>query len=231
MAPPAFERAVAYGVYDGRMRAAIHAFKYDGIHSLAHRLGAMLAQAIATLAAQSPTELLVVPVPLHRAKHGQRGFNQARLLAERAIAALRTTHPDWRLTLASRTLLRIRATDSQAGLTPRQRRSNVRGAFRVADLAAVAGRHVLVVDDIYTTGATARATAKALTDAGAASVRVATLSRARLVHESHTRTSSDFIAANLNPPSPNHTSALPGDAPLQSPPPAGMYTSGNQSSF
>jgi predicted amidophosphoribosyltransferase len=66
--------------------------------------------------------MLVVPVPLHRSNTLQRGFNQARSLAVHALAFLRKSHPEWRLTLASSTLMRLRATESQAGLTPRQRR-------------------------------------------------------------------------------------------------------------
>ena len=91
--------------------------------------------------------------------------------------------PEWKLTLASSTLMRLRATESQAGLTPRQRRLNVRGAFSVSDPAAVAGKHILLVDDIFTTGATARAASQALLRAGAATVWVATLARARRIHE------------------------------------------------
>ena len=94
----------------------------------------------------------------------------------------RKSHPAWQLTLAPTTLMRLRATESQAGLTPRQRRLNVRGAFRVSDPSAVAGKHILLVDDILTTGATARAAAQALMKAGAASVWVATLARARRIH-------------------------------------------------
>jgi hypothetical protein len=81
--------------------------------------------------------MLVVPVPLHRLKYAERGFNQARSLAFHALDALGKSHPAWRLTLASSTLMRLRATESQAGLTPRQRRLNVRGAFEVSDPAAV----------------------------------------------------------------------------------------------
>ena len=95
------------------------------------------------------------------------------------MAALRSSHPDWRLTLAPAALLRQRATESQAGLTPRQRRLNLRGAFRVSDPAIVVGRDVLVIDDILTTGATARAASQALLRAGARSVWVATLARAQ----------------------------------------------------
>lgn len=161
------------------MKEAIHALKYDRLYPASRRLGAMLAQAIARLADEAPARMLVVPVPLHRSKHAQRGFNQARLLAAEALAVLRHTHPGWSLTLAPRLLVRQRATGSQAGLTPRQRRHNLRGAFRVSDPAAVAGQHILVIDDILTTGATARAASQALLRAGATSVWVATLARAR----------------------------------------------------
>jgi len=184
LAPPPFIRAVAYGLYQDRMKAAIHALKYDRLHPAAGGLGSMLAQAIAQLAGEAPAEMLVVPVPLHRLKHAERGFNQARLLAVEALRILRSSHPEWKLTLASKTLMRLRATDSQAGLTPRQRRMNVRGAFTVSDASAVTLKHVLIIDDIFTTGATVRAAARALQQAGAASVWVATLARARREFES-----------------------------------------------
>lgn len=179
MAPPPFARAVAYGVYEGRMKEAIHALKYGGIQGAARGLGRMLAEAIGQLAGEAPGEMLVVPVPLHRGKYAQRGFNQARSLAAEAIGFLKKSHPEWRLTLAPKTLMRLRATASQAGLSPRQRRLNVRGAFWVSDQEAVAERSILLVDDILTTGATARETARALIGAGAATVWVATLARAR----------------------------------------------------
>jgi ComF family protein len=165
------------------MRAAIHVLKYGRLHGAARRLGRMLAHAIAQLADEAPGEMLVVPVPLHRSKYAERGFNQARSLAAAALEVLRKTHPEWRLKLASKTLMRLRATESQAGLNPRQRRLNVRGAFVVSDPEAVSLKHVLVIDDIFTTGSTARAAAQALLQAGAASVRVATLARAGRVQE------------------------------------------------
>src|SRR5665213_3167415 len=80
LAPPAFQKAVAYGAYQDRLRAAIHALKYDHLVPAARDLGNMLAQAIATLAQEAPADMLVIPIPLHRAKHAERGFNQARLL-------------------------------------------------------------------------------------------------------------------------------------------------------
>lgn len=159
------------------MRDAIHALKYEQVRPAARPLGQMLAVAIAKLYGEVPGEILVVPVPLHRSKSALRGFNQARTLAAYAIASLHKTHPGWKLKLAPRTLMRLRATRTQAGLTPRQRRLNVRGAFSVSNTAALTGKHVLLIDDILTTGATARAASQVLLNAGAASVRVATLAR------------------------------------------------------
>lgn len=178
MVPPPFVRAVSFASYQGRMRDAIHALKYDRLYPSARRLGRMLAAAIAQLNGEAPAEMLVVPVPLHRSKYAERGFNQAHALAFHALRFLSKSHPHWRLTLAAGALIRKRATESQAGLSTHMRRRNMRGAFVVSDQAAVAGRHVLVIDDIMTTGATVRAASKALMDSGAESVWVATLSRA-----------------------------------------------------
>jgi ComF family protein len=164
------------------MREALHAFKFNELLPVAKPLGKMLARAIATMATEAPGELLVVPVPLHRSKLAKRGFNQARLLSLHALKFLHKSHPGWKLTLASTTLMRLRQTGSQAGLTPHQRRINVRGAFSVATPVAVSAKHILLVDDIFTTGATARAASQALLKAGAASVWVATLARARRSH-------------------------------------------------
>ena len=182
LAPPPFVKAVSFGTYHGRMKEAIHALKYDGLYAAAPRLGQMLALALSGLAAEAPLDMLVVPVPLHKSKHARRGFNQSRVLAAEALKALATTHPELHFTLAASSLVRLRPTESQAGLTPRMRRLNVRGAFKVSNPATVNKRHVLIIDDILTTGATARAVSKALRDAGAASVWVATLARARRVN-------------------------------------------------
>ena len=179
MAPPAFVRAVSAGVYEGSMRGAIHALKYERIAPVAAELGKRLAGAIAQMAEDAPQEMLVVPVPLHRGRMTQRGFNQARTVAAEALKSLRKTHAGWRLELSSRVLMRQRSTESQAGLTPRQRRQNLRGAFFVSDPELVNGRHILLVDGIYTTGATTRACSRTLMEAGAASVRVATVARAQ----------------------------------------------------
>jgi ComF family protein len=176
---------VAFGLYQDRMKGAIHALKYDRLYPASRGLGRLLAQAIGQLSGEAPAEMLVVPVPLHRSKFAERGFNQARSLGVNALRFLHKTHPAWRLTLAPSTLMRLRATESQAGLTSRGRRLNVRGAFRVSDPAAVASKHILLIDDIFTTGATVRAAAQALVRAGAASVWVATLARARRISGRH----------------------------------------------
>ena len=198
--PPQFERAVAFGPYQDRMRDAIHALKYGRLHPAARGLGRMLAEAIAQLASEAPSEMLVVPIPLHRSKRAERGFNQARSLAENALYFLRKSHPEWRLTLASSTLMRHRATESQAGLTPHQRRINIRGAFTVSNPATVDSKHILVIDDILTTGATARAAAQVLMRAGAASVWVATLARARRTSGFHSVQTDQVNLPDGSPP-------------------------------
>jgi ComF family protein len=174
-------RAVAYGNYQGQLRELIHLLKYEGMRPIAARLGAWLAESLEGIATagDTPRDLLVIPVPMHKSKQRQRGFNHAELLARSAMAGLRRRHPGLRLQMATAALQRMRVTVSQAGLTTHQRRANLRGAFFVSHPGRVAGRHVLLIDDIYTTGATARACSRVLRQAGAASVRVATVARAQ----------------------------------------------------
>jgi ComF family protein len=177
-AAPPFEKAVAHGVYAGNLRTLVHLLKYDGMEGLAVRLGALAAgQALAV--PELPEAVVIVPVPLWPAKRRQRGFNQAELLARGALAAMRKQRPEMRLRLGLDALERRRATESQAGLSPHERRANVRGAFFVRHPAKVDGKDVLLIDDIYTTGATARACSQALKSAGAQRVWVATVARAQ----------------------------------------------------
>jgi len=202
---------VSFGTYEGRLRDAIHALKYDRLHPAARKLGAMLAEAIAQLLPEAPAEILVVPVPLHRLKHRQRGFNQARALAQGAIEALGVSHRTWKLRLARSTLMWLGSTETQAGLTPTQRRKNVRGAFKVSDPAAVRGRNVLLIDDILTTGATARSAAQSLIKAGAVSVYVATLARARRINNNvspdHAARDAQNAIADMHSSSSSHQPA------------------------
>jgi ComF family protein len=178
VAPPDFRKAVAHGVYHDELRALLHLLKYDGMQPLASRLGALLAEPILAIP-DLPADLLAVPVPLFQGKHRQRGFNQSELLARATLSALRLRRPHLRIEPAPRLLARQRATESQAGLSPHQRRANVRGAFFVPHPDAVRGRAVLLIDDIFTTGATARACSTALRRAGASAVLVATVARAQ----------------------------------------------------
>lgn len=180
--PPAFRRAVAFGVYERELREMIQLLKYNGIRTLAKPLGSMLASSIELLGDEIPaeTELLVVAVPLFRTKKRGRGFNHAELLADAAIRHLRRRKPGLRMRAAHDVLQRVKETQSQFGLTPRKRRENVRAAFAVAENAPVAGHSVLLVDDIYTTGATARACSEVLRRAGAHTVLVATVARAQV---------------------------------------------------
>jgi ComF family protein len=200
LTPPPYVRAVSHGLYQDRLKAAIHALKYDLLHPAARELGRMLALAIAQLADEAPAEMLVVPITLHRSKYQQRGFNQVRALAEHALRFLRKSHPQWSLTLANSALMRHRSTESQAGLTLRGRRMNVSGAFTVSNPAAIDSKDILLVDDIFTTGATARAAAQVLIRAGAASVWVATLARARRLYEINQKRQSGRSTGRYRPP-------------------------------
>jgi ComF family protein len=177
LAPPAFVKAVAYGSYQGRLREMVHLLKYEGMQPVACRLGTLLADSLESFV--SPQPMVVIPVPMHPGKQRKRGFNHAELLARTAMVEMRRRHPQWVLKLETSLLKRVRITESQAGLTTHQRRQNLRGAFFAPQPARLAGRHVLLIDDIYTTGATARACSRVLRNAGAASVRVATVARAQ----------------------------------------------------
>jgi ComF family protein len=160
------------------MRPLLHLLKYDGLEPIASRLGEMMANRL-TLHADLPRQMSIVPVPLFKARQKQRGFNQSELLATAAVHAMRAINPEWRGQLAATVLQRSRATQSQAGLSLSERRRNLRGAFFVPAADSVRGRHVLLIDDIYTTGATARACSSVLKRAGAASIWVATVARAQ----------------------------------------------------
>jgi ComF family protein len=179
-ADPPFERAVAYGSYDGELRDLIHLLKFQQVRPAAAVLGRMLAETIANLEQAMPvgtlfsSKIMVIPVPLHTRKQAQRGFNQAEMIARDALKQL--SRPG-RFDLCSGVLLRRRETGSQIGLTRHQRRENMRGAFAVSDPTRILNRDILLVDDVYTTGTTASECARVLRRAGAARVWVATVAR------------------------------------------------------
>jgi competence protein ComFC len=161
-----FDAAYCFGSYEGTLRELIHSYKYRGIQTLSRPLAEFLAAAL-------PLDEhfdAVIPVPLHWRKRWQRGFNQSDLLAQ-AIARPRGLP-------VVRALVRTRFTKTQAGLSNTERRKNVATAFRCRRVAeTLAGKHVLLIDDVMTTGSTAAACARALKRAGAARVVLATIAR------------------------------------------------------
>jgi ComF family protein len=180
---PPFERAVAYGSYAGGLRDLIHVLKFEQVRPAAAVLGRVLAETIANLEKAMPVgTIMVVPVPLHTSKQAQRGFNQAEMIARSALKQLSRPNPNpnpnpKRFDLSTGVLRRRRDTGSQIGLTSRQRRENLRGAFVVRDPTRIVSRDILLIDDVYTTGTTASECARVLLRAGAARVWVATVAR------------------------------------------------------
>jgi ComF family protein len=154
------------------MREAVHAVKYGGRPLVASPLGRLVADLAARVLPTPPGEWAdgLVPVPLHAARLAERGFNQAELLAAPCAAR-------WRLPMLGRVLVRTRPTRPQTDLDADARRANVRNAFRVPRAAAVRGRRLLLVDDVFTTGTTVGSAARALRAAGAAAVGVLALAR------------------------------------------------------
>jgi ComF family protein len=161
-----FDAAYAFGSYEGPLRKLIQLFKYGKVSTLARPLGQLLSDAL-------PRETrfdMVVPMPMHWRRRWSRGFNQAELLADVLSRRL-----NLRTVKAVR---RLKATPPQAGLTAAQRRKNMTGAFRVRNAEVVRGKRILLVDDVFTTGATAAACARTLKRAGASWVAVLTVARA-----------------------------------------------------
>jgi ComF family protein len=183
---PHFEKATAFGAYDGELRELIHLLKYEQILPAAGVLGAMLADAVRKLKLAEP--VLVVPVPLHASKRRQRRFNQAELIARAALKKLSEKN----LEFAAKVLIRVKPTVSQIGLTRPQRRENMRGAFQVVHLNRVKGSSILLVDDVLTTGTTASECARVLRKAGAEQVWVATVARTLKINNSNVGTEYDL---------------------------------------
>lgn len=160
-----FDAAYSLGAYDGPLRDLIHLFKYRRIMSLDRPLGKLLVSALPRDEAID----LIVPVPMHWTRRWTRGFNQSERLSRAVSRAFCLP--------VSLTLKRTRRTSPQAGLSHAERQDNLSAAFSVRRRAAVAGKRVLLVDDVFTTGATAAACSRELKRAGARSVVLLTLAR------------------------------------------------------
>ncbi|HTX38186.1 MAG TPA: ComF family protein [Bryobacteraceae bacterium] len=164
-----FDAAYAYGSYEGVLRELIHIYKYGKVRTLARPLGDLLWTALARDEAWD----MIAAVPLHWRRRWQRGFNQSELLAR--DLARRCGVPFVSL------LKRVQPTTAQAGLSNQKRRRNVASAFACRRMVLrrdrLAGKRVLLIDDVLTTGSTAAACAAALKKAGAGRVGILTLAR------------------------------------------------------
>ena len=180
LVPPDFSRAVSYATYDEDLRELLHLLKFNGMKKIADSvLGDGMAGAILQLEAVAANELLVIPVPLFAARERSRGFNQSQVLAKAALTRLHKLRPAWRLELRTNILRRVRDTNPSFAMDPATRRKSLKGAFRAENAEIIRDREVLLVDDIMTTGATARECSRVLIRAGAAKVWVATMARAQ----------------------------------------------------
>jgi ComF family protein len=177
--PPEWDRSRAAVLFDEASRRLVHGLKYEDRQEAGLLMARMMARAGRALIAEAD---VLVPVPLYRWRLWQRRFNQSAYLTQE-IAAM--SGKPWRADV----LLRRRRTKSQVGLDHAARRKNVRGAFVVAPNAAdaVAGRKVLLIDDVRTTGATAEACALELKGAGAATVSLLSFALVQAPARIHTR--------------------------------------------
>ncbi len=167
---PSYTAARAAYAFGGPVQELVHRFKYGHKVHLCRPLALLTATHLAGFAAQAAADM-VIPVPLHKKRLRWRGYNQAVLLG--GVLA-----KEWRLPLVRRNLCRVRWTEPQVSLAAAERVQNVRGAFAVTDAASVAGRRVILVDDVFTTGSTVEECARTLKRAGAEAVFVVTAARA-----------------------------------------------------
>ena len=165
----AFDCARCAGVYDGVLRQAIHALKYDFHIAMADPLAELMVRAFPNTYLARRVDV-AVPIPIHHSRFLDRGFNQSEELARRFCKGIR-------LPLETRALVKRRKTRHQVDLPQDQRAINVEGAFAVHCPERIAGRRVLLIDDVFTTGATLSEAAKTLRAAGASSVCAYALAR------------------------------------------------------
>jgi len=167
---PPYHVARAVACYDSVLLDAIHVFKYKGKITTGEVLGKMMAEHVYP-GFKIPDYSLIVPVPLHRKRLRERGFNQAVILA-------REVSKRFSIPLDFMNLKRHVFTEPQVALGKGQRTANVKGAFTVKDAKRIEGQKIILVDDVYTTGSTVRECAGVLMEHNAEEVAVLTLARA-----------------------------------------------------
>ena len=165
-----FEVHRTSGLYEGALKEAIHRFKYGGVFPLVKVFGDLLQPTLQALSQDYPVDVMV-PVPLHIRRLRERGFNQALLLVKELSKRTGVTY-------AERALKKVNDTPVQSALKKKERKKNLRGAFQVKNQEAIQGKAVVLVDDVYTTGATVNECSHALLKAGAERVAVLTVARA-----------------------------------------------------
>lgn len=157
----------------GYLQQLLHKLKYDFLKGVGNELGWLLAQDLMqTDTAKTISDPVIVPVPLHPAKQRKRGYNQAEALAQGF--ARRT---GWEL-IGEQDVTRVKKTTTQTGLNSSQRTDNLRNAFAVANSELFREKFVIIIDDVYTTGATTFELASALRDAGATGAGIVTVAKA-----------------------------------------------------
>ena len=164
---PLYDRARAAVVFDNVSRRLVHQLKYHDVPGIAQLMATLMAPAARDLTVHAD---VLVPVPLHRSRLLARRFNQAVLIADQLS-------PLVGLPVERYAVRRIKKTPHQVGLRREERANNLHGAFQVQDRAAIAGRHVVIVDAVLTSGATADALAWTLRAAGARSASVAVFAK------------------------------------------------------
>jgi ComF family protein len=176
--PKRFQMARSAGIYKDTMMAVIHCFKYKGKTQLSRPLGTLLFAAFVSFWDKMNIDL-IVPVPLHSKKLRMRGFNPSFLLVKDWVGIakfLNVRLPD--IPVDIDVLTRRRWTEPQTGLGRKERLANIKNAFHIRNGSKITGKRILLVDDVYTTGATVNECAKALLKGGAGEVNVLTLARA-----------------------------------------------------
>jgi ComF family protein len=160
---PPFKLARSFGLYEGVLKKAINLLKYQGIKRLSKPLSELILQTL-----KIPPVDVAVPVPLHERRLKEREFNQSALIAK--YIAKGSGIP-----LLSDCLIKSKDTVPQVGLNMKERRKNIKKTFEIKDRNPLNGKDIMLVDDVFTTGATVRECSKVLKNAGARDIYVITI--------------------------------------------------------